>query len=245
MDIKVTKTTLKEIEELRELFLHEGNFQFVHNKCHEYNWCDDYLILVDGIKAGYGAVWGKDKREDRDTIFEFYLIEPYRKFSSIIFKELITISKATYIDCQTNDSLLALMQYEYSKDIHTEAILFKDEHSTYFSIAPNIVFEKSKVAPDHPAGSGEYLLKKEGTVVATGGFLMNYNYPYADIYYDVKEEFRRMGFGTLMVQELKKEVYLRGRVPAARCNIKNHASRGTLLKGGFVICGYWLQGSIS
>src|SRR3954451_21652440 len=99
MDIKVTKTTLNEIEELRELFLYEGNFQFVHNKCHDYNWCDDYFILVDGIKAGYGAVWGKDKRDDKDTIFEFYLIEPYRKFSSIIFKQLITISKATYIDC--------------------------------------------------------------------------------------------------------------------------------------------------
>jgi RimJ/RimL family protein N-acetyltransferase len=47
-----------------------------------------------------------------------------------------------------------------------------------------------------------------------------------------------------MVQELKKEIYNVSRVPAARCNVKNLASRATLLKAGFRLCGYLLEGRI-
>ena len=74
--------------------------------------------------------------------------------------------------------------------------------------------------------------------------MLNYNMPYADIYMEVKEHARRKGYGSLMVQELKKEIYLRRRVPAARCNIRNQASKATLLKAGFSICGTWLKGNV-
>jgi hypothetical protein len=80
--------------------------------------------------------------------------------------------------------------------------------------------------------------------VASGGFMLNYNFPYADIYMDVKEPFRRMGFGSLIVQELKKEIYLMQRIPAARCNINNKASKATLLKAGFKVCGGILKGEL-
>ncbi len=36
-----------------------------------------------------------------------------------------------------------------------------------------------------------------------------------------------------------------GRVPAARCNIKNINSKSTLLKAGMKVCGYILQGELS
>ena len=74
--------------------------------------------------------------------------------------------------------------------------------------------------------------------------MLNYNIPYADIYYEVKENFRQKGFGSLIVQELKKEIYLMGRVPAARCNIRNRASKANLLKAGFRVCGFILKGDI-
>jgi len=74
--------------------------------------------------------------------------------------------------------------------------------------------------------------------------MLNYNMPYADIYMEVKEHARRKGYGSLMVQELKKEIYLRRRVPAARCNIRNQASKATLLKAGFSISGTWLKGNV-
>lgn len=73
----------------------------------------------------------------------------------------------------------------------------------------------------------------------------NYNMPYADLYYDVPEQHRQKGFGGFMVQELKKAAYQMGRVPAARCNIRNNASKATLLKAGFRICGWRINGKIS
>jgi hypothetical protein len=43
---------------------------------------------------------------------------------------------------------------------------------------------------------------------------------------------------------LKRECYLSGRVPAARCNLQNQASRATMLKAGMEICGYMLTGNV-
>lgn len=91
---------------------------------------------------------------------------------------------------------------------------------------------------------GDYVLEKEGKIAASGGFLLHYNFPFADLYMEVKEEFRGNGFGSFIVQEVKKECYLSGRVPAARCNIDNYASRGALLKAGMKQAGFMLLGIV-
>ena len=89
MEITIAKTGLAEITAFRNLFLQENNFQFIHNKCHDYGWADTYLFTIDGVKAGYGSVWGQNRREDRDTIFEFYLLKPYRKMAELVFSKFI------------------------------------------------------------------------------------------------------------------------------------------------------------
>ncbi len=85
MELKVIKTGLEEIQAFRILFLQEYQFQFTYDKCHYYGWADTYLFLIDGKKVGYGAVWGKDKREDRDAIMEFFVLRTFRRFSNLIF----------------------------------------------------------------------------------------------------------------------------------------------------------------
>src|SRR5262249_55054427 len=142
-EIDITKTRLEEIQELRILFLHENNFQFVHNKCHTYNWADTYLIKSGDIKIGYASVWGKDKREDRDAIFEFYLIPTFRKFTPIVFPKLIVACQAPYIECQSNDVLLSAMLFGYAHNIYAEAILFEDKFQTNFEIS-DAVFRRQK-----------------------------------------------------------------------------------------------------
>jgi GNAT superfamily N-acetyltransferase len=243
MEIKVTKTNLQEIQAFRVLFLNENNFQFIYNKCHDFGWADTYLFIMDEIKIGYGSVWGKDKREDRDAIFEFYLLKPFRKFSNLIFPEFISVSGATFIECQSNDMLLSSMLYEYAQNVNAEAILFEDQFQTNFNIE-GAIFRKQKAEDNISKDAGEYVLDQNGAVVATGGFVQNYNLPYIDMFYEVKENFRQRGLGSLMVQELKREAYLMGRVPAARCNIKNQKSKATLLKGGLKVCGFILIGEI-
>ena len=243
MQIKIVKTGLEEVQPFRVLFLHENNFQFVHDKCHLYGWADTYLFQVDGTKVGYGSVWGQSKREDRDAIFEFYIIKPFRKFSNFIFPEFLSVSGITCIECQTNDRQLISMLYEYSQNINAEAILFDDHYLTSLSV-PGVTFTKKPVENNNPSDVSGFVLEQDGEVVATGGFMLNYNMPYADIYMGVKENYRQKGFGSLIIQELKKEIYLMGRVPSARCNIRNQLSKATLIKAGFKVCGFIVKGEV-
>jgi GNAT superfamily N-acetyltransferase len=239
MEIKAFRTTLKEIEAFRVLFLQENNFEFIYDKCHLYGWADTYLFTIDGIEIGYGSVWGKDKREDRDAIFEFYVLNSWRKLINQVFEQFCAASGSPFIECQSNDLLLSSMLYEYAQNIFAEAILFEEDFQTNFDTTA-VVFKLVKAE----GYDRQYELKANEETVASGGLMLNYNMPYADIYYGVKENHRRKGYGTLLVQELKKEAYLIGRVPAARCNIKNTISKNALLKAGFKICGYRLNGEI-
>jgi len=243
MEIKLSKTGHEEIRSFRIIFLQENNFQFIHNKCYDYGWADCWLFTVDDEKAGYGSIWGSEKREDRDAIFEFYLTTPFRKMANLFFEELIQVSGAILIECQSNDHLLSSMLFEYAKDINAEAILFEDHFQTDLYI-PEIIFRREPTDDPNPNNMGGYVLEQYGQKVASGGFMLNYNIPYADIYMEVNENFRHKGFGSLIVQELKKEIYLMGRVPSARCSIHNKISKGTLLKAGFKVCGAILKGSI-
>jgi len=239
MELKVTKTGLTEVKELRDLFLKEISFQFIYNKCHGAGWADTYIFTIDGTKVGYGSVWGKDKREERDAIFEFYLLEPYRKMANMIFPEFYKASGASYIECQTNDTSLSGMLFEYCANIYAACILFEDSFTTGFDI-PGTEFKKT----ENKDGDTEYILEHHADIVATGGYVWNYNFPYIDMYYEVGEKYRQKGFGSLITQELKKEAYRMDRVPAARCNISNKASKATLLKAGMNICGYILIGEL-
>jgi len=91
---------------------------------------------------------------------------------------------------------------------------------------------------------GDYILELNKEVVASGGFLLHYNFPFADLYMEVKEDHRRQGLGSYLIQELKKQCYLAGRVPAARCNMDNVASGTTLTKVGLAVAGFMLIGAV-
>ncbi len=247
MDLKITKTSLNDILHLRTLFLQECNFQVRYNACHERGWSDSYLINIDGANVGYGSVKGKDDLSKREAIFEFYLMPACRKNSSALFEKLISVSGTTYIECQSNDLLLSSMLYEFGQNISSDVILFEDGPVTTLEISgatfrqrmPNEHLFQHNHEPD-----GDYVIEVNSEVVATGGFLLHYNKPFADLYMEVRQDQRQKGYGSLLIQELKKACFISGRVPAARCNISNKASKATLLKGGLAIAGYMLLGEI-
>jgi len=60
MDLKITKTDLKDILPLRESFLKENNVQIRYDACHARGWSDSYLINIEGNNVGYGSVKGKE-----------------------------------------------------------------------------------------------------------------------------------------------------------------------------------------
>lgn len=237
---------LQQVQHLRALFLQEGNLQFISNAYHERKWSDLYSVEMEGFQIGYGGISGSE-RTNRDTIFEFYLIPACRKFAGKFFSELIQISQAKYIECQTNDKLIHNMLNEFAKDINEQAILFSDHKATEWKV-PGVEVRPRKTQDyifEHKhEPQGDYVLIAGGEIVATGGFLTHYNFPFADLYMEVKEEHRQKGYGSFLIQEIKKYCYLMGRVPAARCNIDNIASKSTLLKAGMQVCGYVVKGEI-
>lgn len=246
MKFNVRKIELPAILPLRQLFLQECHFQIRYNACHERGWTDSYLLASEEAPVGYGAIKGQEIA-DRDTIFEFYLTPPFRKYAGEFFLELIAASGAHFIECQSNDLLLTSMLYEFAQNINAEIVLFADHAVTAHAI-PGIIFRrrtKNDMIFEHKIEPvGEYVLEWNGEIVATGGFMLHYNMPFADLYMEVKESFRKRGLGSFILQELKQACYLAGRVPAARCNIQNKASRAALLKAGLRVCGFMLKGKI-
>jgi len=247
MAARAIKAKLKQIQPLRALFLQETNFQIRYNACHERGWTDSYLLTIDDVAVGYGSIKGRETA-DRDTAFEFYVIPPFRKWSSLLFRELVAASRITYIECQSNDRGLSSMLYEFARDIRADVVLFED-HAVTEHVIPDAVVRPRRHADrvfEHKVEPvGDYVVALGEEVVATGGFMLHYNMPFADLYMEVREDRRRLGFGSFLLQEVKKACYLAGRVPAARTGLENTASRATLIKAGLRVCGFMLTGHIT
>ncbi|HTR30771.1 MAG TPA: GNAT family N-acetyltransferase [Puia sp.] len=246
MELRAVRTTLKEIQSLRLLFLQEINAQVRYNACHERGWTDSYFLTANGLPVGYGAIKGQEIK-GRDTIFECYVIPPFRSMTGELFAALLRESEARFIECQTNDPILPGLIYAFANQIQSPVILFEEGTVTRYSL-PGVIFRPRQdgdiLFEHHHEPEGDYVLEAEGKIVASGGFLTHYNMPFADIYMEVTEGFKRRGLGSYIVQQVKRECYLAGRVPAARCKMENTASRATLLKAGLAIAGYMLIGEV-
>ena len=247
MTLDIIKSDLKEIFYLRNLFLQENNFQIRYNACHERGWTDSYLIIYNNEKIGYGSIKGNENLNDRDTVFEFYLIPSFRNLSSNIFLELLRSSKASFIECQSNDFLLTSLLYKHGQNINSDVVLFEENFSSNIN-SDTALFRKrnaNDVIFEHKAEPvGDFVLETNKQVVATGGFLLHYNMPFADLYMEVEESHRKKGLGSFLIQELKRQCYLAGRVPAARTGLNNIASQATLTKAGLKIAGFILLGHV-
>jgi GNAT superfamily N-acetyltransferase len=246
MAITVEKVELEAILSLRALFLAEANHQVRHNSRHERGWSDSYLLLIDGQNVGYGSVMGREIK-DRDTIFEFFVIPSFRKRASDLFRQLITAAAPAFIECQSNGQLLSAMLFEFARNISSDVILFED-HSVTDLVAPGVLVRRrqdaDEIFPHSVEPEGEYVAELNGEVIATGGFMLHYNPPFADLYMEVREDCRRRGIGSFLIQEVKRECYLAGRVPAARTRIRNLASRACLSRAGLRVSGFMLTGEV-
>jgi len=246
--MKILKTQYSDIQTLRKQYLTEMNCQIRYDSCHFRGWTDEYTLWIHNQKVGYGSVKGYDDLHDRDTIFEFYVLPSFRKQAFQLFQELINATKVTHLECQTNDEFLTNLVYEFGQNIYAHTILFEDGQPTYFH-RPELKLRKrqpsDQVFDKSTEEAGDYVLLQNDKMVADGGFLTHYNPPFADLYMETKPELWNQGLGSYILQELKKECYLVGRVPAARCHINNTASKATLLKAGFRVCGYILMAEVS
>ena len=234
------------VKPLRELHRAEMSCQIVLDSWLGRGWVDPYLLRVDGAVAGYGLV-GDVRAEDKTIVVEFFVLPELRGAALPLFRALLAASGATRFEAQTNDSLFTLMVYDCAVDIESNVVLFHDAVTTHLAI-PGAAFRKFEPrdagrvfgrTQDEP---DEWLVEAGGEIVAAGGLLFHYNPPYGDIYMEVAEAHRRRGYGSFLIQELKRAAYAMGKIPAARCNVVNAASRACLQKAGMLPCARVLEG---
>ena len=236
------------IQNWRDLYRHEMNCQIIHDSLHTRpGWTKEYSLHLGNTMTGYGSIAIGGPWKGQPTAFEFYVLPQYRSRVFDLFEALLVESKAVAIEVQSNDPLITVMLHSHAHNIESESILFHDRLTTFHSLA-GVTFraatpaDAERLLPHQE--EADYLLEFEGEIAATGGILFHYNRPYGDIYMEVAERFRRRGFGSFLVQEMKRVGYENGHIPAARCNQQNFASRKTLQRAGFVPCGQILKGSL-
>ena len=247
--LEVTVAPPEAILAMREEYRREMACQIVHDSWHVRGFTTSYLLLLHDEVVGYGSVGGAP-RDPQDTVKEFYLLPQFRAAALPLFRRLIAVSSARTIEAQTNDELLLLMLFDCAAEVASSTILFADKLATAHA-PPGAMFrhlsdaERARAFPHTHEPVGEYGIECEGAVVATGGFTFHYNPPYADLYMEVATSYRQRGLGSFLVQELKRACRQNGRVPAARCDEANVASRRALQRGGMFPCARIVRGTIA
>ena len=239
---------LESILALRDLYRLEMSCQIIHDSIHlRAGWTREYSLRIDGKQVGYGSVAIGGPWREAPALYEFFVENSYRLKSFELFAALLKECEARRMETQSNDTRTTVMFQTYAANMATESILFRDEVTT--SLAPAGARFRVATAEDGLDVSAAQLpwhgvVEVDGVVAATGGILFHYNHPYGDIYMDVREEFRKRGLGSFIVQELKRICYEGGFRPGARCNPKNIPSQRTLQKAGFVPYGAMLVGDL-
>ena len=236
---------------LRVRYRAEANGQIVHDSLHTRpGWTNSFVLQSDGRAAGFGSIAIGGPWKGKPTVFEFYLLPEARGRAFAFFEAFVAASEAQFFEVQTSDILLAVMLQAYGSDLVSEKIVFRDELTTSLSVRgaalKRVTSERESVCGfQERAGQSEWALEMDAKTVGSGALLFHYNYPYCDVAMEIGEQYRRRGLGSYLVQELKRIVYEMGGIPAARCDPKNVASRGTLQKAGMVPFAHIMVGRIA
>src|SRR5580692_1780332 len=100
--MEAIRANLQEILHLRTLYLQENNVQIRYNARHERGWTDSYLFVHGGNNIGYASIAGMENHEDRDTVFECYILPPFRNLCHDAFTRLLAVARPTFMEAQTN-----------------------------------------------------------------------------------------------------------------------------------------------
>ena len=225
--------------------------QIVHDSLHaREGWTQSYQLNIGQTAVGYGAIAIGGPWKGTKTVFEFYVAPDHRSLANELFARFSETAAITAFAVQTNDTLLTAMLQPWTAGATCEKIVFHDQRTTTLP-ASGATLRRAKPADaarifsHHAEPVGDWLLEIDDSIAATGGILFHYNRPYGDIYMEVAAPFRRRGFGSYLVQELKRICREGGSIPCARCSPANVASHQTLQRAGFIPCAQILVGPLT
>jgi GNAT superfamily N-acetyltransferase len=246
----VEEVPVEEILGMRDEYRREMDCQIVHDSWHARGFTRSYLLRAGDAVVGYGSVGGPPG-EPQEIVKEFHLRKSFRGRASALFCGLVAASGARWIEAQTNDVLLTLMLHDFATDLTSDRILFDDGLTTAWPPPPGANLralesaERERVFEHTVEPVGDWGLESDGAIVATGGFLSHYNPPWSDIHMEVAAPYRRRGFGSYLVQELKRICRKAGKIPGARCRADNQSSRRALERAGMLPCARIVRGRIA
>src|SRR4051812_33660958 len=208
MAIEVHPADLPGIQSMRAIYRQEMNCQIMFDSIHPRpGWSLEYRLSIDGRTVGYGSVAVAGPWKDKPTLYEFFVLPEFRSRAFDLFEGLLAATSPVAIETQSNGPLLAVMIHAYAREVESESILFHDRLTTALSPPVGARFRHPTaddkldgVDPDQFDTHG--VIEIDGGVAAWGGILFHYNPPYGDIYMEVREQFRRRGVGSYLVQEL-------------------------------------------
>ena len=247
--ISIRLVKLKAISAMREAYRAEQDCQVVHDSIHaRRGWTREYAIAEGDRVVAYASLAVDGPWRDKPTLYEFHVEPDRRSRAFALFEAFLGATRPVAFEVQSNDLLLTTLAVTFARTLATEKVVFRDDETTSHTLA-GATLRCLTPAPEiqqamaERAGGGEWALEVAGTAVGKGGILFHYNPPYGDIYMEVDEPYRRLGYGGHLVQELKRLCRELGGVPGARCDPTNTASRRTLQRAGFVPCAHILTGA--
>jgi GNAT superfamily N-acetyltransferase len=247
--ISIREVKLKAISAMRDAYRAEQDCQVVHDSIHERRgWTREFAIAEGDRVVAYASVAVDGPWRDKPTLYELYVTPDRRSRAFALFEAFLESIRPVGFEVQSNDLLLTTLAVAFARDLATEKVVFRDHETTSLSIADATLRCLTPAAEigealAERAGGGEWVLEVGGTAVGKGGILFHYNLPYGDIYMEVDEPYRRRGYGSYLVQELKRLCRELGGVPGARCDPTNVASRRTLQGAGYVPYAHILIGA--
>ena len=225
------------------------NCQIVHDSWHTRGFTQSYLFRLEDQVAGYGAIGGS-QGAPKTIVKEFFVRPEYRDRALPIFRHFLTVGGAATIEAQTNDALLSDMLDQCAVAVSSDTILFADAVVTNLvasgaTVRPVTRRDRLQMFPHTHEPVGDWGVEVDSRIVATGGLMFHYNPPYGDIYMEVAAPYRHRGYGSYLVQELKRIGREGGHIPAARTGQDNTASQRTLQRAGMAPCGRIVTGRLT
>jgi len=249
--IAIRPCALPDVASWREILQQETGGICAHHALPRWpGWAAGYAIECERQPAGYGLVAVGGPWQGRPTIFEFYLAAPHRHEAFKVFEQFLAASGARHFVVQSNHTLLAAMLHTFGRDIVREKIVFEDRATTTLpalgaTLRPLTAETEIQAALAERRGHAEWALLVAGEEVGLGELYFHYNAPYCDVAMRIAEPHRGRGYGSYLVQELKRIARSYGAIPTARCEVGNLASQGALRRAGFVPHAHILLGEVA
>ncbi|MDQ2744443.1 MAG: GNAT family N-acetyltransferase [Chloroflexota bacterium] len=267
MHIEIEPTTVDQVADLRFLYARELDDVIRYEREIRQGRARIYGVLNGGALIGYGILHGEG--EDRSTVVEFFLLPQNRRHTVPVFDHFTRVTEAVGVQARTTDAGLVLLLHERTHDIVPGNFYFHDAENTHHPV-PGIRCraithgDLDVIAPIMTTSEGwpfevpdretlavwivsneGWLLEDDEGIAGIGAILHGYNAPFASIGMVVMKRARRRGYGTCLIEELKRETYDMGKIPRADCDPWNAASRATLLRAGFLVNARALRGTLS